>query len=90
MADYRRLKDDKPFEQYLGGGYLTGVTAANTILAARRQPLLFCTPPKLVLNGSNIKQIVDRYWEQKSIARDDSTFFGLVALEALQDAFPCR
>jgi hypothetical protein len=23
MADYRRLKDDKPFEQYLGG-YLTG------------------------------------------------------------------
>ena len=88
MADYRRLKDDKPFDQYLGG-YLTGITEANRILAVRKQPLLFCQPPKLVLNGSNIKQIVDRYWEQKP-THDETTSFGLVALEALQDAFPCK
>jgi len=89
MADYRKLKDDKQFDLYLGG-YLMGITAANTNLAVRKQPVLFCQPPKLTLNGSNIKQIVNGYWEQKSIARDESISFGLVALEALQDAFPCR
>ena len=88
MADYRRLKDDKPFDLFFGG-YLSGMTAGNTVLAARNRPLLFCPPPKLVLNASNLKQILDRYWEQKP-SHDETAPFGLVALEALQDAFPCK
>ena len=43
MADYRRLKDDKPFDLFFGG-YLSGMTAANTILALADTIAILHTP----------------------------------------------
>jgi hypothetical protein len=93
MSDYLKAKDANHIEWYLSG-YLDAMGYANVTLESAKQPRLYCPPGKLALTASNLKQIVDRFYEvheaRLKAVMEAGIVFGPVALFALQEAFPCK
>jgi hypothetical protein len=92
MEDYLKLKNAKETDIFLIG-WLDAITWANVGLGGKK-PTLFCPPDKLPLNVFNLKQIVEEHYERneskyKATFRKEA-YFGLIALEALREAFPCK
>jgi hypothetical protein len=93
-------KNDNNFELYLHG-FLDGVVWAN----AAARGTLFCPPGKLILTPTNLIHIVENHYKgnrkvfldtAKEAAASGTNVepnkvpFGIVAISALKDVFPCK
>ena len=92
MEDYLKLKNAKPTELFLIG-WLDAITWAN-VGRSGKKTTLFCPPDNLVLNVSNLRQIIEEHYEKNksmyNAAFRKEVYFGLVGLEALRETFPCK
>jgi hypothetical protein len=95
LGSYEKLKNTELFKNQIHG-VGTGYLWANTELAIRKQPLLYCQP-KIALNAENYLQILSGFLERKTQFKapfDNSVVAAFpveaLLLEALQDAFPCK
>jgi len=77
---------------YLGGAGLA-LGAANAVLTANHQRLLYCAPEKLPLNVGNMESIIYDWIREMSKATPVEVIEKLpvatVLLNAMIDAFPC-
>ncbi len=71
-------------------GLHDGFLWANAELAHDGGTPLFCAPSRLALTTDQLADIVERYADENSDIVTPSDEYGLVALEALQDVFPCQ
>jgi hypothetical protein len=69
----------------------TGFGWANAVLSDGGGKPLYCVPPKVVLTGEQLIDILRRYIEEVKTRPHaiGSQLLGLVLLQALRDAFPC-
>jgi hypothetical protein len=69
----------------------TGFGWANAVLSDGGGKPLYCVPPKVVLTGEQLIDILRRYIEEPKTRPHaiGSQELGLVLLQALRDAFPC-
>lgn len=70
-------------------GLHDGLLWANGMLEHRGETPLFCAPERLALTTGQISDIVERYSADNPdlVHADDE--YGVVALEAMMDVFPC-
>lgn len=92
MEEYLKLKHAKETDIFLIG-WLDAITWAN--VQQNKKTALYCPPDKLPLNVFNLKQIVEEHYEKnesmyKARLGRQGAYFGLIALEALREAFPCK
>jgi hypothetical protein len=100
MDAFAKIKNEKNFDLYLHG-FLDAVMWAN----ASGGGTLLCPPNKLILTPTNLIHIVDDYYKENRKVFWDSIKklpasgtgiepnkvpFGMVAIPALKDAFPCK
>ena len=74
-------------EIYLDG-LKDGLIAFNVTLAHSGAAPLFCLPPKMVLTGDQVDDILMR--EAKSVPEPDDMPIGIVLLAGLRKTFPCE
>lgn len=87
LSDFRSWNNDSQ-TIYLRGLY-DGFLWANADIEVRDQPPLFCAPRRLAITPGQLGSIVDRYSaDNPDMAKDDDEY-GVVALMALKDVFPC-
>jgi hypothetical protein len=105
MDLFLKLKDTKNLELYFQGWLDAAVWANAHLKGGRKEKPLFCPPGKLNLEPTNLIFIVDDYYRKnqkfyldfaKNAAaagkniEEEKIPFGMVALDALQEAFPCK
>ena len=90
MQDYIKYPGSKEIDSYLSG-YLEGMLWANAQLKNTDRAVIFCQPGKLTLYATNLRAIIDNYYQEQSAAfKAKNLPVGAVALNALIVAFPCK
>jgi hypothetical protein len=69
-------------------GIIEGLSWANVRLSFEQKPKLFCEPDKIALTSEQAIDILRRYVDGHPRAASSS--FGMVMMDALTDAFPCK
>lgn len=87
LAQFRTWNEDGQ-TIYLRGLH-DGFLWANADLGHGGSVPLFCVPGRLALTTDQVASIVERYADENADIVSASDEYGLVALEALQDVFPC-
>lgn len=87
MAQFRTWNEDGQ-SIYLHGLH-DGFLWANADLGQSGGTQLFCVPGRLALTIDQVASIVELYAEENTDIVSASDQYGLIALEALQDVFPC-
>jgi hypothetical protein len=78
---------DIGFKDYLIGT-IDGLSWANVRLSFEQKPKLFCVPNKMALTSEQAIDILRRYVD--GLPKDAGHSFGMVMMDALIDAFPCK
>jgi hypothetical protein len=91
ISDYDQLKaglaDPLPMEEQIDG-LMNGIEVANNYNSLHGVKQIFCQPPNLGMTVSEEGEILDDYIKQ--LDPPPATDLSVVALEALQYAFPCQ
>lgn len=89
--DYEQVKNSEMFKTYIQGVGI-GISWANSALAARNQPLLYCQPSNLALGADNYLDILARQMKEAEMTKKTTldTPLESVLLEGLMRIFPCH
>ncbi|WP_144149372.1 Rap1a/Tai family immunity protein [Paraburkholderia sp. BCC1884] len=85
---YLNKSHEDPALQAYVAGLSQAFGWANVSLHRANKEMLFCVPPALALNNENVYSILDRYIAEDPTSRDYP--LGMILLEALKKAFPCK
>lgn len=88
--DYWNSQDSN--KHFMYGAYLSGMAAGygwmNAELQSAKRPMVYCQPEKLALSAEIVAQLLSGYLKRHPEFKQSS--IGLVTLNALKDAFPCK
>jgi len=91
LADYRLFKDVEPkliaaHLESVGTGFLW----ANATLNGDGQTMLYCAPPRFMMNGQNYIDLLDDYIQRDVDLDSPDTPIEMLLLNALRNEFPCE